>query len=214
MNRQQINDQQQAKAILKMAAKRLVKTNSKVMSFIDLNDYGLNEVPADQRQSVKEQVGEFVVSKILRSLRNTRSPVAGEPYKSTLSDAYKKLKSSQGGGTKANLRHFGDLLNSLTYEPGPGGEVGIGHLAGRGIDGRPNPRKCVGHCHFERSKLPRRRYLPAKGQSFKKEIEGGIANIVEENKVLDLSEVSLDDDLLGEVFSDESLADILAAGII
>ena len=195
-----------------MAAKRLEKSNNKILSFIDLNDYGLEDVPQDRRNSTKRDVGNFIVSRIKRTLRNSSSPVEGEGFKSTLSDTYRKLKSKTGAGSTANLRLFGDLLNSLNYEIGSGGQVGIGHT-GSGRDGRPNARKCVGHCHFERSKLPRRRYLPDRGQSFKKDIEAGIKDIVESNMVTDVAEVTLDEDVVSQVFDDESLIDLLAASI-
>ena len=194
-----------------MAAKRLVKTSSKITSYIDLNDYGLDEVPEDRRGSVKSDVGEYLVSQVKRSLRSSRSPVAGEGFKTTLSEAYRKYKVGVGGGSQANLRLFGDLLNSLAFEPGPGGQVGIGHT-GVGRDGRPNARKCVGHCHFENSKLPRRRYLPDRGQSFRDDIEGGISEIVEQYKVTDLAEVSLEGDVVSQVFDDQSLLDLFIAG--
>ena len=196
-----------------MAAKRLVKTNSKITSFIDLNDYGLQDVPRDRRNTTKQDVGDFIVSRIKRSLRNSSSPVAGEGFKTTLEEGYRKLKVRQGGSPTANLRLFGDLLNSLNYELGPGGQVGVGHT-GVGRDGRPNARKCVGHCHFESSKLPRRRYLPARGQNFKRDIEDGIRAIVEANKTIDLQDITLDQDIVAQVFDDESLIDILAAGTI
>ena len=196
-----------------MAAKRLIKSNSKITSYIDLMDYGLDEVPEDRHAEVKNDVGEYIVSQIKRSLRGSQSPVAGEGFKSTLSEAYRKLKVKAGGGSQANLRLFGDLLNSLAHEPGPGGQVGVGHT-GVGRDGSPNARKCVGHCHFEKSKVPRRRYLPARGQSYREDIEGGITEIVDNYKVADVSEISLDDDVVSQVFDDQSLLDLFIAGSV
>ena len=196
-----------------MAAKRLVKTGSRIFSYIDLNDYGLQGVPAERRDSTKNDVGEFVVSRIKRSLRNSSSPVSGEGFKTSLSSAYRRYKAGVGAGSRANLRLFGDLLNSLSHVPGPGGQVGIGHT-GSGRDGRPNARKCVGHCHFESSKVPRRRYLPDRGQSFKRDIEAGIKEIVEQNQITDLSQVSLEGDVVESVFDTQTLADLFAAQAI
>ena len=196
-----------------MAAKRLQKTSGRLFSYIDLNDYGLQDVPQDRRDTTRQDVGSFIVSRIKRSLRNSSSPVSGEPFKTTLSESYRAYKSRQGGGTSANLRLFGDLLNSLNYELGPGGQIGVGHT-GVGRDGRPNARKCVGHCHFESSKLPRRRYLPDRGQSFKRDIEDGIRNIVEQNKSIDLQDIDLSSDIVSQVFDDTSLLDLFIAGTI
>ena len=193
-----------------MAAKRLVKSSAKVMSYIDLNDYGLADVPEERKHTTKEQVGEYVVSHIKRRLRGSSSPVAGEGFKTTLSEYYRKYKVKQGAGSSANLRLFGDLLNSLKYEIAGGGQLGIGHT-GVGRDGRPNARKCVGHCHFEASQVPRRRYLPDRGQSYVKAIESGIRNIVEENKQLSLEDINLESDVVSQVFSDESLIAALVA---
>ena len=196
-----------------MAATRLAKSSTRIFSFIDLNDYGLRDVPDDRKLTTKQQVGDYVISQIKRSLRGSTSPVQGEGFKTTLSENYRKYKVRQGGGTQANLRLFGDLLNSLQFENGPGGQVGIGH-AGTGRDGNYNARKCVGHCHFERSKVPRRRYLPDRGQSYNQTIEGGIRSIVEENKIINLEDVGLGDDIVSQVFDEESLLDVLAAGTI
>ena len=196
-----------------MAASRLLKQSSRIMSYIDLNDYGLKEVPENRRRSTKSQVGEFIVARIKQSLNTSSSPVQGEGFKTSLSEEYKKYKQSQGAGTRANLRLFGDLLNSLNYENPNGSELGIGHT-GTGRDGRPNARKCVGHCHFESSDLPRRRYLPDKGQSYKKNIEDGIKEIVNENKELDLSELRLDENITAQIIDDTSLLDLLGASII
>ena len=192
-----------------MAARRLSKSSRKIMSFLDLNDYGLDEVPEARRQTTKQQVGDYIVASIKQKLNASSSPVQGEGFKTTLSEAYRKYKVRQGGGSQANLRLFGDLLNSLKFELGDGALLGIGHT-GTGRDGRPNARKCVGHCHFEKSDVPRRRYLPARGQSYDKEIEDGIKNIVEENKLLDLEDVGFGDDITQQVFDDESLLDLLS----
>ena len=168
---------------------KLVKQGG-VFSAINLNEYGLRDVPASAHARVKQQVGEFVTSQIKRSARNLSSPVQGERWKATLSKEYAKDKMKMGGGSNANLRLTGSLLNNLTHKAAQGGEVYVGVKASRDRDGRPNDRKAIGHNHFEASKVPRRRFLPDKGQSFKKNIEAGIMRIVEANKSFDLQELA------------------------
>ena len=168
---------------------RLVKRGG-VFSSIDLNDYGLRDVPAQDRARVKKQVGDFVTSQIKRSARNLSSPVQGERWKPTLSKEYAKDKKKMGGSSSADLRLTGSLMNNLTHKPADGGEVHVGIRKSTDRDGRPNDRKAIGHNHFEASKVPRRRFLPDKGQSFKKSIEAGINRIVEANKSFDLQELA------------------------
>ena len=176
-----------------------------VFSVIDLNKYGLKDVPADRRADVKEEVGEYILSKIKKSLRNTSSPVSGEKW-SPLSKDYKKEKRGKGGGTAANLRLTGSMLKNLVYKPGTKGDLKIGVETSTDRSGRSNVKKALGHNHFERGATsPRRRFLPGAGQKFKKEIEAGIKDIVQTSQELDLSQV--DTDVL-------SVADLIAAGTV
>ena len=167
---------------------KALKKRGGIFSVIDLNQYGLQDVPAERRNAVKKDVGEYLLAEIKKSARNITSPVAGESWKSTLSKDYRAEKLSRGGGGQANLRLTGKLMNSLTYKLGPGGEVLVGNKSG----GR-NDRKSIGHNHFEpRSKSPRRRFLPNAGQKFKQPIEKGVKDIVETSKELDFEDVGLD----------------------
>lgn len=173
--------------------KALKKTGG-IFSVIDLNDYGLGAVPAERRNEVKKDVGEYLLSQIKKSARNITSPVSGESWKSTLSKDYRQEKMARGGGSSANLRLTGSLMNSLTYKLGPGGQVLVGNKSG----GR-NDRKSIGHNHFEpRAKSPRRRFLPNAGQKFKQNIESGIKDIVKTSQELDFDEVGLDLDVAVE----------------
>ena len=97
---------------------------------MDLNDYGLGAVPAERRNEVKKDVGEYLLSQIKKSARNITSPVSGESWKSTLSKDYRQEKMARGGGSSANLRLTGSLMNSLTYKLGPGGQVLVGNKSG------------------------------------------------------------------------------------
>lgn len=169
--------------------KRISKRGG-VFSAIDLKGYGLDQVPLERQASVKKQVGEFIVSRIKQTVQGVSSPVQGERWKSTLSKDYAKDKRSKGGGTAANLRLTGSMLNNLTHKTGKGAEVLVGTKNSSDRDGRSNVKKTIGHNHFERgSTAPRRRFLPAKGQKFNKEIESGIKSIVSANQVLDLQEL-------------------------
>ena len=132
--------------------KALKKTGG-IFSVIDLNDYGLGAVPAERRNEVKKDVGEYLLSQIKKSARNITSPVSGESWKSTLSKDYRQEKMARGGGSSANLRLTGSLMNSLTYKLGPGGQVLVGNKSG----GR-NDRKSIGHnqtCLLYTSPSPR-----------------------------------------------------------
>jgi hypothetical protein len=169
-------------------------SSSKTTTKIDL---GIEDLPAGVRESIATEVGEYVVEQVLLSLGDADSPVSGERFPA-LSKKYKELKQAAGRSGSPDLEFSGDLKDSLTYRPYDGGvEVG---WWGDQAD------KADGHLKFSgrTNHTPKRRALPAEGQSFKRDITKGVEGIV-----LDLSGDAFDKQDFEGVESSRELYDKL-----
>lgn len=177
----------------------------------------LSDVPISQRSAVKQEVGQFVVDEILRSVSNASSPVSGGRYKKTLSKEY--ADEMKGGNRTANLELEGDMLDSLEFKNTRSGiEVGIFKSSEVG--------KADGHNNFSgQSKLPTRQFIPKEKEKFKRNIEAGIKQIVNDAKaepqpsvfesILTVEEGERVDIQVGDLFEDDFFTQFLASeGII
>ena len=166
----------------------------------------LSDVPRNQRAAVKQEVGNFVVEEILRSVSSASSPVSGGRYKKTLSQEY--ADAEKGGNRTANLELEGDMLDSLEFKNTRAGvEVGIFKAS--------EVPKADGHNNFSgQSKLPTRQFIPKENEKFKRNIESGIKNIVNQFKVdeqprttfrpiLGVSEPEAIEVVVGDLFADD-----------
>jgi len=134
-------------------------------------------LPKKELNKIKDEAGELLVDAILSSVGKATSPIQGESWPA-LTKEYKSFKQKQGAGSKANMELTGDMLDSLGFSRTKDG-VKIG------ITGFQAP-KADGHNNFSgKSELPRRRFLPVKGDKFKgsveKDIKGIIADAVAKN---------------------------------
>ncbi len=143
----------------------------KISKLIDLD---LSDVPKEDRTSVKKEIGDYVVDEILEAVSRGSSPVNGLGSFKRLNKDY--AKDQKGGNTTANLDLFGDMLDSLTFKnTAKGIEVGIFKSS--------EVPKADGHNNFSgKSTLPLRRFIPDESEDFKKQIEDGIKDIVDEFK--------------------------------
>jgi len=134
----------------------------------------LNDVPLSKRKAVKKEVGNFIVEEILRSVSSAKSPVSGGKYKAVLNKDY--AKNMKGGNRTANLELEGDMLDALTFKDTDRGiEIGIFK--------KSEVPKADGHNNFTgKSKLPTRQFIPKSGQTFNRDIENGVASIVNKFK--------------------------------
>jgi hypothetical protein len=155
------------------------------------------------KERIKEEAGAFILEKTLEFVGSAKSPVSGEGWKRTLSPLYAKQKREDGATVIANLENSGEMLQSLDIVTTDDG-IKIGVFGGEA-------EKADGHNNFSGdSMLPQRRFLPEEGQNYKREIEQGVKEII--NDVLasetiatksDFSDVSTS----GELFT--VLSDIL-----
>jgi len=132
----------------------------------------LSDVPSEDRDQVKEDVGNYLVEAILTEVSKGNSPVKGGAWKKTLSPSYKKVKSKYSSKLIANMELTGDMLDALEFKVTRSGvEVGI-------FDPSQVP-KADGHNNFSGdSKLPERRFIPDESQKFKSDIVNEVASII------------------------------------
>jgi len=130
----------------------------------------------DAPDSVKEEIGEYLVEQILAATAESTSPVAGYGKFPSLSKKYKELKEEAGRAGVPNLDFEGDMLSALNYEiTDEGLKIGI--------FGDQAP-KADGHNNLSgESMLPLRRFLPDTGESFRKDINSEIEAILAEKAV-------------------------------
>jgi len=186
-------------------------TPSKTVSEIDLVSDLL--VSAETKRNIKRDVGDYLIEKTLQYVADQQSTVTGEKWPK-LSKEYSALKNAEGATVAANMELSGDMLNALTYRNTADG-VELGFFDSEAW-------KADGHLKFsgEENHLPQRRFLPAEGQTFKREIASEIESIIADyiGKDADLSKSDFDGvetaaDLwrvLSESFEDMSRADIRA----
>ncbi|MBL0320683.1 MAG: hypothetical protein IPP74_15520 [Alphaproteobacteria bacterium] len=175
-------------------------TSKETASEIDLfSDLTLDR---DTKKQIQQDVGEFLVEKILESVSSRTSPIAGGTYKKTLSPEYKKHKQAEGGSSVADLKLTGIMLDELGFKKTEDGIL-------LGVFGDAAPR-ADGHSNLSgESTLPERKFLPNIDEEFKSSIQSGveriIADAIADSVDLDRSDfegVDSTDDLY-EVLSDE-----------
>lgn len=137
----------------------------------------LEGIPENRKESVKKEVGDFVVDEILRRVSDGKSPLKGTPKWKKLDKEY--AAKFKNGNRTPNLEFTGQMLNELRAQPTSDG-VKVGYLSGA-----PNDvlNKADGHNdHSGRSSLPKRRFIPTDNEEFYAEISRGIKSILKENK--------------------------------
>lgn len=128
------------------------------------------ELTPSQKETLLENVGDFVRESILSDVGDARSPVSGRAFPK-LSKAYAK----EVGRKIATLENTGDLLDSVVV-------VRKGNKL-RVTVPEDEQGKADGHNNFSgESPLPLRQFIPdaSKDQRFRPEIRQGIQEIITE----------------------------------
>lgn len=146
---------------------------SPVTKVLNLNDFGLENVPPERRSAVKSEVGEFVVEQILSFTGDARTSVKSGTYKKTLTAEY--AAKEKGGDRRANLELEGDMLSALDFRNQAGDQIEIGIW-----DSDETPKAFN---HTTGDTLPQRQFIPAENEDFRREIETGIRAIIREESV-------------------------------
>ena len=146
-------------------------SKSRVSKILNLNDLGLRDVPEEDRESVKQDVLEFVIDAILEDTSNGRSAVSGRKWKG-LSKDYRDAKRSISSDATANLEATGDMLDALE---GSTRSNGIEIF----IDDPDEAIKAFAHIRGK-GKLPKRQFIPEASQGFRKGITDEIRDMIRE----------------------------------
>ena len=128
-----------------------------------------------QKDRIKDEVGELLVETILLAVGSSRSPISGEDWP-PLSNDYADFKQNEGRGSRANMELNGDMLDALEF-------VRTVEGIRLQITGDQAP-KADGHNNFSgESSLPRRKFLPERGDTFKGEINNQVDAIISDEVV-------------------------------
>lgn len=163
-----------------MASETIADGANTIIHRLDLNEYGLRDVPAGDRAEAKQDVADFLVNEILREVNAGSSPVQGEGRFPRLDKDY--AENEKGGVRLSNLEKEGDLLNDLRVTPEQDTSfLTVGHRGGE-------VPKADGHNQLSdkaiqwagRVGFPKRRYIPDDNQRFVGKITNEIRTIIGE----------------------------------
>lgn len=165
---------------------KVIKTTvNEVETSVTIDLFEGRSLPKKVKAEIQDQVGNYLVEQTLVSMGEKKSPVAGEGSFKALSPLYKKKKIEVVGSGNADLEFDGIMKDELTFIPNDKGiDIGVfGERAGA-ADGHNN---LSGN-----SQLPKRRFLPDKGQEYKKEtmreVDRIIADVIAENSTFKKSD--------------------------
>lgn len=156
-------------------------TSNKTTSTISLKNELLG-LSKDQKDEVLSEIGELLVVKVLESVADSRSPIDGkkfEPLKKPDKDGkggeYRAFKLKETGSDNPNLDLTGDMLTSLDFKI-------VNDKIELGVYGE-DAGKADGHNNFSgKSKLPKRQFLPDKGEAFEDSIMSLISDTIDQYK--------------------------------
>lgn len=157
---------------------------SNVTEVVKTLSLDLSNIPRSKRKEAKDEVSDYLLNEVLRSVNDGISPVKGEGRFRILTNDY--AKGEKAGVRTANLELEGDLLNALKVENKRGNDIEIG------VRGKEAP-KADGHNQISgeakawarrtgRTKY-KRRFIPDDNQDFSSGIKKGISNILDEYRV-------------------------------
>ena len=161
-----------------MASETIANGTTEIVHRLDLNEYGLDEVPEEDRKRAKTKVANYLENQVLREVNAGKSPVKGEGrFKRLESDYAVKVK---GGTRLANLEHEGDLLNSFKVTLDEGSFLEAGHKGSQTpkADGH-NQLSSKARAWALESGFPRRRYIPDDNQKYTSTITDEIISIID-----------------------------------
>lgn len=126
------------------------------------------------RNAALDDISAFVVDEVLSRVSEQMSPVQGHGRFPKLSKGYAARKEAAGRPPVPDLELSSDMLSALEVKRTRAGTL-ILQIVGEEGD------KADGHCnHSGDSSLPLRRFIPAEGETFKRDILEGIARIADE----------------------------------
>jgi hypothetical protein len=171
-------------------------TSQTLSSEIDL--FEDRKLSAETKESIRQEVGQFLVEQINLHLAKTQSPVDGGTFKA-LSPKYKKEKQSDGLAGRPDLEFSGQMKDQIDFRSTSKGiEIGVFGSAAARADG---------HNNFSgQSQIPTRQFLPKEGETFKSSIDREINKIINDKIAEDIDLTRAD---VAEIGTKEELFEVL-----
>lgn len=165
-----------------MASETIANGTTEIIHRLDLNDYGLSDVPEANRQEAKQEVADYLENQILREVSNGTSPVQGEGRFKRLESEYAVREKS--GNRLSDLEKDGDLLTDFKVNPAEGSFLEAGHKGDQTpkADGH-NQLSSKAKSWAKQIGFPRRRYIPDDNQKFINPIVNEIKDIISDFQV-------------------------------
>lgn len=135
------------------------------------------KVPLSRREEALEAVANYLLEESLMEIGAGRSPVAGGPWKRSLTKEYKERKAEESSVTFANAELSGELLDALDARPVSTNRIfyGVeGDQAGK-LEGNN-----VGSYGRDDDESKARRIVPLEGETFKPSIVQGMRDVLED----------------------------------
>jgi len=160
-----------------MASETIANGTTEIVHKLDLNEYGLEEVPEEDRDKAKRKVAGYLENQILRDVHAGKSPVKGEGRFKRLDTDYAIRE--KGGRRLSNLENEGDLLNDFKVKTNKDSILDVGHTGSQvpKADGH-NQLSLKAKAWAAQSAFPRRRYIPDDNQKFTNTITDEIESII------------------------------------
>ena len=164
-----------------MTSETIANGTTEIIHKLDLNEYGLRDVPEADKQAAKKEVADYLENQILREVNAGTSPVQGEGRFKRLESEYAVRE--KGGNRLSDLEKDGDLLNDFKVTPDEDSFLEVGHKGDQTpkADGH-NQLSGKAKAWAKQIGFPRRRYIPDDTQKFTPKITGEIEKIITEFK--------------------------------
>lgn len=130
-------------------------------------------------REAQEEIKDFIKEQVLSQIGDGKSPVAGGPWKKSLSKEYKKRKGEFSSVNFANLELSGDLLDNLDVVSKGGGKFSIQVKGSSDLVGKAEGNN-IGSYGRDPNASKARRFIPLKGETFKRSIWSGVKEILED----------------------------------
>lgn len=137
-------------------------------------------VPAKNREAALDAVGNWLLETSLSEIGAGRSPVAGGPWKKSLTPEYREKKKDESSVTVANLELTGEMLDALGVDHS-GSQLFYGVEGDRALVGKAEGNN-IGTYGREGSgdDSKARRFVPLEGETFTPKIIAGMREILED----------------------------------
>ena len=134
------------------------------------------KVPASRRAAALEAVGNYLLESALVEIGAGRAPVAGGPWKRSLTKEYKERKAEESSVTFANAELSVELLDELDVKEVRGGKIFYGVEGDQAGKAEGNN---IGSYGREPDEGKARRIIPLEGETFKPAIVQGMREVLE-----------------------------------